>query len=401
MLTEQQKIAYDAVINSDKRIITILGNAGVGKSFIISQIAKDYDKSFLITATTNKAKELLEQQTGRKCFTTHSIAGYVMAKNGIRLDLTKVRDPISAHMIIVDEFSMLTQNILNTLLQAPYEKIVLVGDLLQLPAIGLKAKIPSDSVIVQLTENMRQQENQALKVWLDDIRENIKQQKYFDITAGSLPPDVYMYNDHKLFAQQYLNCNSSKRILAYSNQVVDSYNRNINEEKFKINDFVIIDKPLGNCKNGDILQIIDLTEEDDKYQMTLQQGLDIYYINVFKTKKAESDILVKCKTTAEYWTKVDTIYHPKHLFASTVHKAQGQTIDEVFIDLTYIKSQLFRKPTKYNHFNPPISLDEYLRLVYVAISRMRKKAHLFIGEKRDYKYFKQTKTKKRENNADN
>ena len=85
---------------------------------------------------------------------------------------------------------------------------------------------------------------------------------------------------------------------------------------------------------------------------------------------------------------MDTIYHPKQIYASTVHKAQGMTIEEVFIDVRDIYQQLFRVPSKYNHYNKPISLEEYLRLIYVAISRMSYKAHLFIGEKRDYKTLK-------------
>ena len=83
--------------------------------------------------------------------------------------------------------------------------------------------------------------------------------------------------------------------------------------------------------------------------------------------------------------------HPKHIYASTIHKAQGMTLDEVFIDATDVFKQLTRKPTKYNNYNRPISIEEFLKLMYVAISRMRYKAHLYVGETRNYKYLKDKK----------
>ncbi len=64
-----------------------------------------------------------------------------MTRNGISEYLSQVREPLVSDVIIIDEFSMLTQNVLNAILNAPYRKIILVGDLSQLPAIGIKTSI--------------------------------------------------------------------------------------------------------------------------------------------------------------------------------------------------------------------------------------------------------------------
>lgn len=114
---------------------------------------------------------------------------------------------------------------------------------------------------------------------------------------------------------------------------------------------------------------------------------------VTKNKKQEKCIL---DTTLRddpdsYWQVSDQYMHPKHIYASTIHKAQGMTLDEVFIDATDVFKQLTRKPTKYNNYNRPISIEEFLKLMYVAISRMRYKAHLYVGETRNYKYLKDKK----------
>ena len=108
-------------------------------------------------------------------------------------------------------------------------------------------------------------------------------------------------------------------------------------------------------------------------------------IKVFKTLAAEyAYIDNRSMSPEEYWRRADETYKPKHLYSCTIHKSQGQSIKSVFIDLTDIKSALTRKPTRFNNYNKPISVQDYMKLLYVAISRMQKEAHIFIGNKRDY-----------------
>ena len=385
-LNELQQKAYDLCLADKPRVVAILGNAGSGKSFLISELAKVLKDCF-ITATTNKAKSLLESKIGKKCYTTHSIAGFVMTRSGISEYLSQVREPLVSDIIIIDEFSMLTQNVLNAILNAPYRKIILVGDLSQLPAIGIKASIPSNASVITLIENMRQVDNPEVQEWLESLRHSIASRKLYKLSEN-LPNGIIAYDDHKAFCIAYLASNRHKRILAYSNKVVDNYNANINKAKFNIGDMLVIDKPLGNARNGDIVEITSLDEYPDYYSMLVCFEYNTYSIKVYKTKSALEKHLSKYKTPEAYWQEMDTIYHPKQIYASTVHKAQGMTIEEVFVDVRDIYQQLFRVPSKYNHYNKPISLEEYLRLIYVAISRMSYKAHLFIGEKRDYKILK-------------
>lgn len=392
-LNRKQLIVYNWFISAmpkDARTVLLTGAAGTGKSYLISKIAQNFKGSVLITATTNKAKANLKEATGKEAYTTHSALGFVMIRNGTQEYLSDINEVREADLLIVDEVSMLPNQVYQKILKTPYKYILFVGDECQLPAVGVKAKIQTD-LSMNLTQQMRQDEMDVkLKRYMEKLRESIKSKKLLDFSQD-LPSNISMYEDHKEFCKAYLNCESSKRILAYSNKVIDAYNNNINgKERYKAGDLLVIDKPLGKAKNGDIVEVVTAGEYEDRFVVRVSFDGNQYGFYVMKSKTLEEKFLNKALEIGQeyYWNTVDSIYHPKHIYASTIHKAQGQTIEEVFIDARDIAAQLDRKPSRYNHYNGPISIEEFLKLVYVAISRMKTKAHLFIGEKRNYKNLK-------------
>ena len=154
----------------------------------------------------------------------------------------------------------------------------------------------------------------------------------------------------------------------------------------------MLDRPAkGGFKNSDIVRVTKVKEEDHRYSISFvnEQGFNGFGY-VYKSKAYEKRDLDEeaSDSLSSYWDLRERILHPKHLFASTVHKAQGQTLDEVFIDLRDIFMQTTKRPTQWNNYAKPMSFDEYYRLLYVAISRMRVKAHIFFGKDRDYKLIK-------------
>lgn len=397
MLNDKQQEIYNEVLNSDKKIFMLTGSAGTGKSFVLGEIAKDYPGEVLVTATTNKAKALLANNTGLATYTTHSALGFRMTRNGLSEYLSDVNEPRYADLLIIDEYSMLPQSVWKKALDTGYSKILLVGDDKQLPAIGLKATIEPE-ISVTLTQQMRQENNTSLASFLEEMRKAIEAKRYIDITKNPLIEGIELYDNHRDFCNAYLACSANKRILAYSNRVIDSYNLNIKQgSRFDVGDLLVLDKPLGKAKNGDIVEILSVNKKHDYYELvTSLDGTVLPTFMVFKTKSAEEKILKSTVTdnpveALEIWNLKDKIMHPKHLYASTIHKAQGQSIDEVFIDVNDIYAQMCRKPSRFNNYNKPISVQDYMKLLYVAISRMKTKAHLFIGSKRDYKILKKGK----------
>lgn len=396
-LTKGQLEVYNYVLdpNSEGRVIILKGIAGSGKSTCISQIIKDYKGSILATATTHKAKNNLQTSIGIKAYTTHSALGFNMVRNGIEQYLSDVREPLQADLLIIDEMSMLPNKVYQKALNGSYKRILLVGDECQLPAIGLRADIEPD-VEFTLTEQMRQSaDDLVLHSYLESLRSSIKAKQMPNFREG-LPENILLYSSHKDFCRAYLDCTSTKRILAYSNSCIDSYNRALaSDDLYSVGDLLVLDKPIGYAKNGDIVEVYEASQDTNgiwHIQAISNEGETLSF-KVTKNKKQEKCIL---DTTLRdnpdsYWQVSDQYMHPKHIYASTIHKAQGMTLDEVFIDATDVFKQLTRKPTKYNNYNRPISIEEFLKLMYVAISRMKYKAHLYVGETRNYKYLKDKK----------
>ena len=87
-------------------------------------------------------------------------------------------------------------------------------------------------------------------------------------------------------------------------------------------------------------------------------------------------LLAEKQDWKNYYSYKNYYNHVHHSFAMTVHSAQGSTYDEVFVDLT--------------DFDPPNDplFHQWMRMVYVAISRARNKVTIFNGLKRDYTKFK-------------
>jgi ATP-dependent exoDNAse (exonuclease V) alpha subunit len=109
-----------------------------------------------------------------------------------------------------------------------------------------------------------------------------------------------------------------------------------------------------------------------------------FAVRHYKTKTALTEYLEDTTSDEQYWQRYDECFNLKHQYACTVHKAQGSSYSHVFVDLSDIKAQLDKKPTSHNNYAKPIAYNTYLRLVYVALSRMRHSATVYLGNTRTY-----------------
>lgn len=388
-LTNEQQEVLHSIFTDKDRVVFIKGSAGVGKSYLIQNIykkAKSIGKSILVTATTNKAKSNLEESLSTTCYTIQSALGYVLNKNYLNTQLVKLNASKYADIIVVDEISMIQKEVLDTLLKSNIKQIILVGDLSQLPAVNSRVDFKSiDCKEFTLTIQQRQTE-ETLKEIFNNLRKSILGKKLINIQTLK-HKDIHLYENHKEFCQAFNNTEGQKRILAYTNKTCDSYNLNINNGvRFKVGDSIILDTKISYFSNGSIVTITAMKELEYYYLLEIEFKTTI---RVYKTKASQDRDLLK-----EYKLGDDEILRqtcsPKHIYSTTIHKAQGITLDNVFIDVSDVYSQLTKRVTRYSK-SPPITVNEYQRLIYVAVSRMRKTAHLFIGNKREYKYLKGNK----------
>ena len=139
-LSEKQKEAIEAINNNNVCIIT--GGPGTGKTTIIKAIIelyKKHKKKAVLCAPTGRAAKRMTETTGEEAKTLHRL-----------LEIGKIEDegnyenidydiaPLDADVVIVDEMSMVDMFLMNYLVKALYQgtKLVLVGDVDQLPSVG-------------------------------------------------------------------------------------------------------------------------------------------------------------------------------------------------------------------------------------------------------------------------
>lgn len=166
-LPEGQRDALTRALREPVSVIT--GGPGVGKTTIIhalTEILGAQNLEVRLAAPTGRAAKRLEESTGRSASTIHRLLEYQPGINHFARD---ERDPIGGHMLVVDEASMLDINLAYNLLRAVPDgmKLVLVGDIDQLPAVGpghvlgdiIASRRPA---VTALTEIFRQREDSLI-----------------------------------------------------------------------------------------------------------------------------------------------------------------------------------------------------------------------------------------------
>lgn len=157
----QQKAILSALSNP---VTVITGGPGVGKTTIIRALAEILSAKKLtlrMAAPTGRAAKRLEESTDRGASTVHRLLEF---QAGIGTFLRNSEEPLVGDMLVVDEASMLDIQLAYNLFRAvpPGMKLVLVGDINQLPAVGpgnvLADLIASGrAAVVELTDIFRQQ----------------------------------------------------------------------------------------------------------------------------------------------------------------------------------------------------------------------------------------------------
>lgn len=170
--TTRQKDAIRKAIESP--VCCITGGPGSGKTTVVKGIidilAKE-DKKVTLCAPTGRAAKRLSHLTGFPATTIHSLLGY---RQGEGYNKKK----IDTDVLIIDEGSMMEQVLFNHLLEAipAGTKIIMVGDVDQLPAIGagdvLRDLIESGQIpVARLNENFRQVHGSLITAGANAINE--------------------------------------------------------------------------------------------------------------------------------------------------------------------------------------------------------------------------------------
>lgn len=413
-LNQGQQAAADGffqfLFDKENELI-ISGPGGVGKTFLmgylIDQIMPRYQQTcsmmgipteyneVMMTATTNKAAEVLSLATGRPAQTIHSFLNLKVQddyKTGKSL-LTKTRNwQIHNNKIIfVDEASMIDHPLLTMIREGTYKcKIIYVGDHCQLaPVMEPISPIYRHSMpFFELTEPMRNSEQPALMDICQQLRNTVETGEFKPIHP--VPGVIDHLNDDQMEQEinSHFTSGEDSRILAYTNQRVIAYNDHIREirqltDKYTLGE-VLINNNAIQMKGGmmsveEEVQILrmesttEIIEIDDGVELEIRKvDLENKFGEVYAgiplpEDKEHFTSLVKYYQRMKNWNR---FFHLKNTYpdlrprdAATVHKAQGSTYDTVFVDLGNLSTC----------HNPNLAA----RLLYVAFTRARKRVVLY------------------------
>lgn len=384
-LNKLQQQVYNRIVIDKAPITYLVGKAGTGKSYTVSEIVKSVNS--ILTATSHQAKSILSQITGFKAHTVHKYFGYILTNKNYKQILVK-KDNFSqdvTDLLVIDEVSMLPNRILSEALAGVgvyYSQILFVGDPIQLPSVSNPPNLKKlEKYKVELTQQMRQEDCPVLSSYLNSFRIAIEN-KTMPTSLFTDAKDITLVDSHKEFCRIYNTTDDNKRIIAYRNNIVDKYNQNIVEgSTFNELDTVILDKPIqGIANNQDVVMITAVQEFEHFYQLdiitnsgreaTIRHYKRVSYLNELLDKFRRED------NEDGYWNLFNQSFRLKHVYASTIHKAQGISTDIVFLDALDFINAFQAKKTRYNN---PISQDMFLRLMYVGISRMKKHCYIYTG----------------------
>ena len=414
ILTQDQQEAYKKFVGfllSDEKEFHLFGSAGCGKTFLtrhfVEQGLKDYKRNCKVlgitpviyttevTATTNKAAEVLRTngfpfaETIFKVFNVKVEENYKTGETYLKeVDKYIIYDTL----IFIDECSMLPK-LMKQIIQRRTKncKIVYIGDNYQLAPVKEKPSwnsTPSTTTAV-LSTPVRNKNSQALINLCDQLRTTVNTQKFNDI---QLIPDSIQKLDDAGLQQWLMNADFGKsRVLSYTNKRAIEYIEWIEKNRFKEPDFLregqlyvnnmVYSTKTVNCypeeeltlHNFEIEHVVrDFTGDSGttyyvECAIALVGSTEVHYrVSIARNPlkfKSELKRAARNKDWKTYFDMQKNIMDLRLPYASTVHKAQGSTYDEVVVDL--------------ESFGACKSYSVASRLLYVAVSRARNRVFFY------------------------
>jgi len=391
-LNQKQQEIFDLVLSNEHRFITLLGEGGSGKSFTIAKIVQSYPGSILLTATTHKATRNVSKMSGHSANTVQSTMKFKMVKKGRTMNLEQYDEAPCTDLLVIDEISMLPSNVYEAIVASDIKHVLFVGDPMQLEAVsdGMLTSSISGPVI-ELTEQMRNSTiDEPAKLYLAALRIAIESKSSIYPPIPKDSSNIVLVQDFSEFAFLYNSEPGTKKLVAYRNSAVDHYNKHISggPELFNVGDLVVIDRPvedgMSRYQNGDTVEVVDTRIHDDYIDVWIgNSALVRHWTNKKALSEKLNELAIEAKTGKgnweKFWNVKEKSINLKHLHACTTHKAQGSSYDSIFIDGSDLVNA--SRPSQYGN---QLDMNTLMRLSYVAISRMRTHAYIFVGSSRDY-----------------
>lgn len=408
-LNQGQTLAADGffefLMDDSQKELNISGPGGVGKTYLMGHIideiipryhsaceilgAKPKYDSVVMTATTNKAADVLSQATGRAVGTVHSFFNLKVVDDyatGIQ-KITKTKDWVihQNKVILVDECSMIDKYLIEYIREGTMNcKIIYVGDHCQMAPVKEKiSKVYSSNLpFYELTEPMR-----TTVPELHHLNKTLRGVVETGVFTGlQLVPGIIDHLDDDMFQaeidQNFADPLHNHAILAYTNDRVVMYNTYIRSirglpEHFESGEWVVNNSAIrlrkGMISVEEEVFIKNMDPISTMLEVEPNVMLEVRYcdietqygelhesVPVPMDRKHYSNLVRyygRCKNWNRYFFLKNTCPDFRQRDARTVYKAQGSSYDTSYIDLTDISTCK--------------DSDQAARLLYVGASRAR------------------------------
>lgn len=386
ILNQEQKQAVhnilefmlDTNVNNNRYVLT--GIAGSGKTTILKEVIEQYkntselekgiDDSFIPlniipTAMTNIACSVLCNATSH-ARTLHS---YLKLYPN---EMTCKAYPNYNDFIIIDEASMLNTALLD-IVSTFKNKILFIGDKTQLPPVGLNHSpvFYQNYPTSELNHSVRQADNPLVGNYCTQLQNYIKGNCKFPKLTCNADIIHLSTDDFKDSIIQEFQTNKDSRILSLSNKTAMRYAKLISNaltnQELSVGDKVYVNSYHTKLSKQEIYTITSLQKPVDgtlgmKGYFVCLDNISKVFFTPFNTevyKRKERNLINNLEDKNVF---KDTVIDIRHTYSSTIHKAQGSTFNNVYIDL--------------NDFKVIKDQKELARLLYVAFSRATNKVYL-------------------------
>lgn len=419
---------------NEYEIFVLRGYAGTGKTTLISKLIKTLNDCAIKSvslAPTGRAAKVLSFYSHEKAHTIHRKIYFQESNPDQGLSFNLGRNLHKNTLFLVDEASMIAsrssaeRDLLHDLVEYVYSadncKLVFIGDIGQLPPIGmnespalsldhLKSTFSFDIILAELNEIVRQKEESGILTLATQLRnftENIPQLYHNQ-------KDVIAINGTELQEELESAINNYGQeevmVVSRSNKRANLFNQQIRhrilwqEDDLNAGDVLMVGKnnyhwvdsssDIGFIANGEIFEILKIIRREEIYGFEFADVLirlidypqipevelkininsirhegpslpreimgELFYTIAREEYPLERNKRVRNKLvmTNPYFQALQV----KFAYAVTCHKAQGGQWDAIFIDHGYFLEEMWD--------------NEYMRWLYTAVTRAKEKLYL-------------------------
>ena len=357
-LSEKQIEAIKAI--NENNVCVITGGPGTGKTTIIKtiiEIFKSNEMKPVLCAPTGRAAKKMTETTGEEAKTLHRLLEIgKLSEDGQKINTNISVAPIDGDIVIVDEMSMVDLFLMNYLCKALYKgtKLVLVGDIDQLPSVGpgnvLKDIIESGRITtITLNKIFRQAARSKIIVNAHRVNEGMGFITKEEISDSSLNDfffvdeknkDKILYNVITLSGERLKNYGDydffkniqiitptkkgelgTKELNKLLQQTVNPPAESKKERKFGDSIFREGDRIMQIKNNYDIYW--------EKKEPYFESGSGVFngeFGTIQIIDEFNKQIKIKYDDEKEAWYQFSELEQIEHAYAITVHKAQRKRV---------------------------------------------------------------------------